>query len=233
MKLSKPKKCGDRSIDGVKMCLFDKADTDRKQRLVTAIANTAAIDMDDEVVIPEGAPAPGKAYFDITKTIYYNHQYDSFNNIGTMRWRRMKNGSHMVQFYVTDKTPAGRYAFALLEEGIIKGVSIGFEALDRSEPTDEEIAIYGPASVVTRSWEWVELSVTSMPCNKEAVVRMVEGGEPTLDDDDAKKLDGLVRKGVVPRDYARSIGLSDRRVFTIGSPREVLTIGGPNKMLSI
>lgn len=222
MKLTTPRKCGDATVTGYKSSVISKAETDRAQRLVTAIANTAAIDMDDEVVVPSGAAE--RSYFDVAKTIYLNHDYTI--PIGRMRWRKLKDGAHLVQFHVSDKTTVARDAFELIDEGIIAGVSIGFEATDRSEPTDEETDLYGPASVVTRAWNWIELSATSMPCNSEALVQAVERGDASLDDAKATQVDALVKKGMVSRETARIIGLPDRKVFAV-SPTRVLKLDPP------
>ena len=64
---------------------------------------------------------------------------------------------------------------ALIDEGIISGLSIGFRALECSAPDAGEIAKYGMrCNRVIRKSMLLEYSVTAMPCNPEATLKMLD-----------------------------------------------------------
>jgi HK97 family phage prohead protease len=186
-----------------------------------ATSNTAAIDGDDEVVLPDGCEVDGAGnpvYFNDARAIYLNHDYSAMP-VGTMRRNRLVKGhGWKTQFYITDKTEVGRDVRALIGEGVIRGTSIGFIAKQHSAPDDDEVAKYGPAKSVVRRWKWLELSVTAMPCNPEA---WIDG--PTLDDDSAKALEKMMRKGWVHRKTADALGWrSPRKTIVLPRPKTII-----------
>lgn len=138
--------------------------------VVKAIANTASVDLDEEVVLPEGADT---SYFFSARTIYLHHNttepvgsLESANRVKTaagLAWR--------IRFSVTGKTALGRDTRALIREGIIRGVSIGFIAKRYGRPTPDEVRSYGPHRNIVRDWLWLETSVTPMPCNPDALIQ--------------------------------------------------------------
>lgn len=189
---------------GVKWC-DTKAEVDRKQRLVTAIATTDAVDLVDEVVLPEGAMVDknGKPFY--ANTILFNH--DSDKPVGGFRSARFDRSARgwVCQFQITDKTELGRDTFFLLEEGVIKGVSIGFRAFDWGRPDKGEIEKYGPISSIVRKWLWLELSVTPVPCNPEALITDVKS--MAVDDSTAKELNRMASGGYIGRKTLELMGV--------------------------
>lgn len=158
---------------GVKAVLSDV--TARPDGLVTAVANTAAVDLVREVVVPEGAlrDAQGQpAYFADAKAIYWNHDY-AMPPIGTFRNARLTPKGWACQFQMS-KLAFAQDVLTLILEGSVNGTSIGFDRLVAGEPVDAEIERYGMADYITRSWRWLELSVTPMPCNPEAWIQGVK-----------------------------------------------------------
>lgn len=142
-------------------------DLDGVEFPITAVANTAAIDMDDEVVVPEGADT---TYFSKNRTILYNH--DSDLPIGSLVWMKFDDVKRkwVVRFNLGKATQLQRDIRALIREGVIRGLSIGFLATDWGKPTPAEVATHGVHKSIVREWKWMELSVTALPCNVEAVV---------------------------------------------------------------
>jgi hypothetical protein len=49
------------------------------------------------------------------------------------------------------------------------GVSIGFKALNKSRPSQDEIKAYGPGDAVVRKAEVLESSIVFMPAHKDAL----------------------------------------------------------------
>lgn len=136
---------------------------------IIAVANTAGIDLADEVVVPGGGDP---SYFAKFKTLYWNHNYGL--PIGTARSIKLRpDNSWYVRFALSKQavTEYGQDVRALIDEGVVNGVSIGFAALQWGPPTDEETKLYGDARNIVRRWKWLELSITPMPCNPDATLR--------------------------------------------------------------
>ena len=62
----------------------------------------------------------------------------------------------------------------LVAEGVVRGVSVGYVATDFGRPTPEEVEQYGDLRSIVRKWLWLELSVTPMPCNPDAVIQLAD-----------------------------------------------------------
>jgi hypothetical protein len=136
---------------------FDaKSTVDRTQRLIRATATTRAIDLDNEVVLPGGADW---SYFEHTVGTVRNRQ---------ARTALSKDGAEVeawnVLIHVLDlkKNPYGDDILTIAEECGI-GLSIGFIALERGEPTAAEVAKYGggkPFASIVRRYKLLEISFT-------------------------------------------------------------------------
>jgi HK97 family phage prohead protease len=188
------------------------ATVDQSQRLVTAIANTPSIDLDDEVVVPDGAERDDSGqvvYFGDMRAIYWAHNYD--RPIGRLRTAALRSDRWVCQFYVTDKTAAGVEAFGLLVDGVVRGTSIGFVARDAGPLTEEERERYGIASSIVRRWTWLELSVTPMPCNPDAQITEVKA----MPDDLCRTLAERITKGRSTREGAEALGMPTRRTIVL------------------
>jgi len=193
---------------GVKAGPAEELRVNEDARTFRAIANTAAVDLDDEVVVPEGADV---AYFQANKTLFYNHDYTQ--PIGTMvnkpkMIRHDGSKAWTVSGYIS-KTPFASDVFTMMSEGVIRGTSIGFLATESRRPTDEETKTYGPHRSIVPSWKWLELSITGFPCNASAMIQSVHKASP--DDRVLGGLDNALRKGKISRKSARMMGLPDRR----------------------
>lgn len=137
----------------------------KADRNLLVVANTARIDEDAEVVVPEGGEL---GYFGDNRSVFFDHTYDDDHFVGKVRrgYPRLKNGAWHVLFTVGH----GEKCERLLKNAALFGVSvsIGFDAIEAGPPTEEEIARYGKCRSVVRRWKWAELSVTWMPCNVDA-----------------------------------------------------------------
>jgi len=141
-------------------------DGDRRELVV--VANTARIDQDDEVVVPEGADI---GYFGENRSVFFDHMYDEPNFIGKARtgYPKLSNGLWIVRFGVR-RSERGEQLLRDAEDFGVS-VSIGYDALDKGPPTDKEIQKYGGGKEfrsIVRKWFWAELSVTWIPSNPEA-----------------------------------------------------------------
>jgi hypothetical protein len=154
-----------------------KLDTEANKRDIIVRANTAAIDCENEVVVPEGASL---GYLEKNRKVFFEHRYNYPEDcIGAIRrgYPKLVDGEWMVRIGVSRCEAGDRLLRDAADFGI--GVSIGFDALDYGPPTDDEIKRYGggvPFRSIVRKWEWIELSVTAMPCNVECQSIAVDAG---------------------------------------------------------
>ena len=137
-------------------------------RNLLVMANTAAIDEDNEVVVPDGAMLD---YFGQNRMVFFDHEYKNKDMAGGVRrgWPKLTPEGWKVQFHVRRSADGDQLLKDAEDYGV--SVSIGFDALEHGPPTDEEIAKYGGGKSfrsIVRKWRWIELSVTWMPCNVSA-----------------------------------------------------------------
>lgn len=182
--------------------------------LVTAVANTAAVDLVDEVVVPEGVeldPSGQPMYLKDAKSIFYNH--DSFlPPIGTFRNMRLTPKGIVAQFSLSKATQFAKDVGALIGEGAINGVSIGFIRLSGGQPTEDEVGKYGIHAYITRAWRWLELSVTPQPCNPEA---WIMGAKSVPDDAFTEKVRKAAERRIVSRETVEMLGVARRKKIVI------------------
>jgi HK97 family phage prohead protease len=205
---------------GVRWCPDAKMETNEPERIVNAVANTAGLDLDNEVVLPDGVEMDDRqqpAYFKTSRAILLNH--DPNQPVGSMMNARRQNGSWVIQFRMSDKTQLARDTFGLIIDGVIRGVSIGFQALRAEPPTDEEVETYGPARSIVKAWRWLETSVTQIPANPEAWITSVKSGEIHPDDDLCRELARRVKVGAIDVRTATALGMP------VPKPRRVVFLG--------
>jgi len=152
--------------------------TKDNKRNVLVTANTTGVDCDSEVVLPYGAQL---GYFGLNRRVFVDHDYKFWDMCGGVRtgWPTMVNGAWDVLF-ATRRSAVGDQVLKDAEDFGIS-VSIGFDAIDVGPPTPEEVEKYGGGESfrsIVRQWEWIELSVTYMPCLVHARQPHAVGFEP-------------------------------------------------------
>lgn len=134
-------------------------------RDILVVANTASIDCDNEVVVPEGADM---TYLGRNAKVFVDHRYDINSMVGGIRngYPKLVDGAWHVKFGVRRSDLGDQILRDAEDFGL--GVSIGFDALEAGPPTEDELKAYGKGREfrsIVRKWHWIELSVTAMPCN--------------------------------------------------------------------
>lgn len=145
-------------------------DAPRNPRDVVMIATTDATDLEDQVVLPEGADL---SYFLGNRAVFADHEYTVDKAVAKLRnvgpW---PNANHQRGWKVRANIlggkmhPLGDVCMSLAQHGIL-GCSIGMKVLDVGPPNRDERERYPNAASIVRSWLWLELSFTSLPCNAD------------------------------------------------------------------
>lgn len=188
-------------------CRVKAAERDQPT-LLTAVATTPRPDLDGEVVVPEGLDP---AMFQKLGAIYYNHDYHTALPVAALRSIvPIKGGGGWRVQMSMSRTQFAQDVATAIEDGAIRGTSIGFQRIDWGEPNATELGKYGPHSVITRKGNWIELSITPMPCNHDA---MIDRARSMIGDAVADALDHLAVKGRISRESAYAMGLPRPRVM--------------------
>jgi len=145
------------------------------KRIIAGLVSTDGVDMDGDVVIQDGIDT---SYFweaDAeagVRTVYLDHDYSM--PVGTCRNLTLRSDGLYGTTYVT-RLPVGDEILTLVDEGILRGQSIGFRVQVADEPSAEERIRYGAkCKRIIRKSTLLEYSVTAMPCNPESTLHLAE-----------------------------------------------------------
>lgn len=151
------------------------------ERSVTARITTAAVDRDNEVLIPAGCNAKD---FQANPVVFLNHSYWTLPVGKCTGIQRDETGiTAKTTFAERPKNhPEGQEwvpdtLFSLFQQGVLKGFSVGFIPIEARPATDKDVLDFG-AGVrrVFSKWKLLEYSVAPLPCNQEAVAMAVSKG---------------------------------------------------------
>lgn len=163
---------GDDALVAIKRATILTPSVDRKNRLVQGVVSCESVDVDGDVIVQSGIDTSyffGPEGTELgAKTVYLDHDYSK--PIGTCVNLSIRNGEMFSTTFIT-KLPVGEDVLTLVEEGIIRGLSIGFRILEANAPTAVEVAQYGAnCQRVIRKSLMLEYSLTPMPCNPDAML---------------------------------------------------------------
>lgn len=145
-------------------------DSPKSPRDVVMIATSPRTDLDDEVVLPGGADVE---YFRQNRALFADHEYTIGSVVAKLRSInpvKLAGGASGYRVRATmlggPDHPLGDVCLSLAREGIV-GCSIGMKILDSGAPTASERKEYPFARSIVRAWQWLELSLTCLPCNPD------------------------------------------------------------------
>jgi hypothetical protein len=171
-------------------------DTANGNNDVIAIATTDDVDLDDEVVLPQGCDW---SYLVANKKLFVDHEYDIKHCVGSLRsmapfpsTNAVKGWKFRARLYDGMPYPAAEAVRKIIEQDGI-GISIGFLAIDYGPPTAEERVKYPGASSIVRESKLLEASFTCLPCNvscQTLQMRMDESKSASV----ASKVDAKTRE---------------------------------------
>jgi HK97 family phage prohead protease len=150
--------------------------SDSGERIFTAKITTNDIDRDGEVLLPQGMDAKD---FRRTPVVFWHHDYTM--PIGTsMELKRADN--HWTATAKIASTPFAQEVYTLMKEGVVRGVSVGFQPTESRPPSKKDLDMFGESvKRVYSKWKLMEFSVTPMPANQNALIMSVSKGITTRD----------------------------------------------------
>ena len=153
------------------------AETSVSKGRFTATISTDSIDRDGEVLVPQGM---NSAEFERNPVVFWNHDYGMPVAKGTSLRRDERSVVAEAEFARRPDDFVGEFfpdfARALVEQGVVKGVSVGFQPMPdgirKATPADRDRYGDGVERVFSK-WKLLEFSLAPLPANQDALVSAV------------------------------------------------------------
>lgn len=153
------------------------AETSAAKGTFTATISTDSIDRDGEVLVPQGM---NSTEFDRNPVVFWNHNYDMPVGRAVSMSRTDRSVVATASFARRPDDFVGEFfpdfARALVEQGVVKGVSVGFQPLPdgvrKATAADRERYGEGVERVFSK-WKLLEFSLAPLPANQDALVSAV------------------------------------------------------------
>lgn len=136
-----------------------------EKRILTGIASTISADRQDDIVVPTGAQ--------FTLPIPFLWQHESDEPVGEVTKARVTATGIEVEVQMAFTNEPGTLkdrldeAWQSIKLGLVKGMSIGFKALDAEQ-------IEGSWGMRFKKWLWLELSAVTIPANGECSIQTIK-----------------------------------------------------------
>ena len=151
---------------------------EKKERTFTAVITSEILDRDKEVLLSEGL---NYKEFMNNPVVFFNHNYD--NPVGKViklhkyknEWKATIKIADRPDNYTDSFFPD--YLWAMVEQDVIKGISIGFSVVATRQPTKLDFKLYGNdlRNVITK-FELLEVSVAPLQANQNSLIQSVNKG---------------------------------------------------------
>lgn len=177
--------------------LLDIRSVDEESRVIEGIASTPEPDRMGDIVDPMGAK------FALPMPLLWQHQHDK--PVGNVEFAKPTKAGIPFKARIAKVEEAGTLkdrvdeAWQSVKSGLVRAVSIGFRALEHSRMESGGLRFI--------SWEWMELSLVTIPANSQAVITAVksidqqhlahEGSAGDAGDPPASEEAGTKRRGAV------------------------------------
>ena len=178
---------------------------------IVSYANTAAVDLEREVVVPEGGDVI--SYLTKNANLFVDHQYDALHVVAVCSRMALDPKGWLCtgQFFKGYETEYTRACVALAMAGTL-AMSIGFEALDWGDPSKDEQRLYPGVESIVRRWKALEVSYTAMPMNvtcRQVTTNLAASGEV------AEKSRKALIDAHVSSDVVKTFGIKPRRILIL------------------
>ena len=169
--------------------VFTVKAVNEQQRIVSGMATTPTPDRYGDVVEPKGAQ------FNLPLPLLWQH--DSASPVGHVTKAKVTNDGIDVEAQIQRIDEPGALkdlldkAWQSVKIGLVRGFSIGFMGLEQAQIKDTW-------SYHFLKWDWLELSLVTIPANSEATIQVV------------KSIDDELMRGRLPRG-ALKLGAAELR----------------------
>lgn len=126
------------------------------------------VDRDSERVIPSGANLDS---FKMNPIMFYNHMRWE-GGIGTWDNIEVTDTEILMDGYISDSTENSKEKLGLVKDGVIRTASMGFRPKKWSDDTKDKLE--GQLGVTILEYEVIEVSITDVPANPEAVMKSMD-----------------------------------------------------------
>ena len=133
---------------------------DEQKRTFKGIASTPKQDRAKDVMVPKGAD------FNLPMPLLFHH--DPRSAIGHVTSAKVTENGIEVEIHIPEIEEDGDLkrevdkAYQSLKYKLVKGLSVGFI------PNWDEAEMIKGGGIQFNSWEWYELSLVTIPCNRES-----------------------------------------------------------------
>lgn len=165
---------------------IDYKELDKEDRVFEATITSSTRDRDNEVILAEGVNF--KNYIETNPIVLLGHNSESI--VGkTLKIHKYKNQIIAKAQIIKNDVLADK-VWNWLKEGVLKGVSIGYQILGNRQPSKKDYEDFGREvrNIITKA-ELLEFSLCAIPCNTEAMVNFVQ--KQVITNEDCKKYFGI------------------------------------------
>ena len=178
---------------------------------VTCYANTAAVDLEREVVMPTGLDV--RTYLMMNRNLFVDHRYDVLSAVAVCRAMTLAPDGWVCRgaFHDDMSNPYVKACVVLAMAGTL-AMSVGFEALEWGPPTESEAKAYPGVEGVVRKARVLEVSYTAMPMNvtcRQIATALPDAGE------NAEKCRKALIDAKIPDRVVSDFGVKPRRVLVV------------------
>ena len=150
--------------------MLEVRSTDDEARIIEGIASTPSPDRYEDVIEPLGAK------YALPMPLLWQHRSDA--PVGNVSFAKMQADGIPFKATIAKTDEPGKLkerldeAWQSVKMGLIRAVSIGFRPL--------EYSMIEGGGVRFLSWEWLELSLVTIPANSEATINTVRSLDHTI-----------------------------------------------------
>jgi HK97 family phage major capsid protein/HK97 family phage prohead protease len=150
---------------------IDLKSIDEEARVITGVASSVATDRMGDIVRPKGAK------FKLPLPLLYQH--DHRKPVGHVEFAQAGDDTITFRAKFAKIAEAGAVkdrvdeAWQDVKAGLVRGVSIGFRPIEHEWLEDGD-------GIDFKSWEWLELSVVTIPANQDATIQTIRSIDSEL-----------------------------------------------------
>lgn len=155
-----------------KLFSVDSIKKDKDSNTFTAIISNNNLDRDGEVLLPQGADTKE---FMHNPVVFFNHDYSLPVGKAVRVFKSNGNIKAEVKMAVRPEGFQGEffpeYLTALINQDVIKGMSVGFQILETRIPSKQDIKQFGKGvkRVITK-WVLMEFSIAPLMSNPKTLI---------------------------------------------------------------